>query len=1219
MRPLSKAEPVALAVLAYVPFLASLPGRVSADSKQYLYLDPGAFLARTLDLWDPQIGAGTVPHQHLGYAFPIGPWFWAFERLGAPVWLAQRLWLGTLTFLALLGARWLFAQLGTGRPGALAGAVVYGLTPYQLAFTGRTSVLLLPWAALPWLVGLTIRATRTRTWRAPATLGLVLVLVGGTSAASLLLVALAPLLWVVMEAANGRQRAAAALAGAGRAGVLAIGVSLWWLVGLRLQGAHGLPVLQLTENLRTVAERSSPGDVLRGLGNWVFYARDPTGYSVSQAADYDGRPLVVALSYAVPAVALLAGLLVRWAHRAYFGLLVVVGAVVAVGSYPYDDPSPYGSVWKAFAHETSLGLAFRNSPRAVPLLVLGLAGLLAALVGALPRFRIERLGAVAVVGLALAALLPVWETGWLPAGYDRPEEIPAYWREAGAAIDAGDHGTRVLEVPGASFAAYTWGTLVDPITPGLTDRPYLAREILPYGTPPSVNLIDALDRRMQLGTFEASSLAPVARLLGASTVSLRADLERSARFDPPPPGPLWRALTGPEAGGLGPPKSFGPLAGAGPDPEMPAVALFEIEDPEAIVRTRAAAEPVVLSGDGDGIVDAAASGLLDGRSLVLQSAALDDTGLRRALANGAHLVLTDSNRRRIQTWFYTLRNSKGPTERAGRTAPDPTGYDFRLDPFPGSSDGARTVVEQVGGRVEVTSEGGPERPEDRGAHAVDGDPSTSWRVGGADAVGQAITLVTEEPVRVDRVRLVQPPSARAGRALARVRIVINDGEPIEVELGPASLEPSGQVIAFPEQAVEVLRIEVVSTTTGPGVDPLTPAGLAEIGLGSTRVAEVVRLPMDLLERVGTSLDGHGLDIVLTRLRLDLPGTDRQDDEPLLDRRFELPLARSFALTGTARLPVSAAPETSNGAERPCRDDLVRIDDRPVAVRVTGLPVPGGSGVAVTGCGPIDLSAGSHRLTAQASAAIGWAVDRIVLSTDTAGEPAGIAPRGAQGNSAPPVRILESGASALDVQIDAGTQPFWLVLGQSASEGWSAAAKGARVGPRTLVDGYANGWLITPDGAGPIGIDLRWGPQRVLRLGIAASALAVSACGLILVRGRRRPGEGPLPTTARRPRLAVPFSRPAWQPVPATAAAAGTLVALGTALVASPGVAAIAFVATVAAALAPYGRILLVALGPTALVLSRLTARPSLAWLALAVLAADLLLGRHDLKARPQPG
>ena len=75
---------IALTLLAYVPFLLSSPGKLSSDTKQYLYLDPGRFLARVPWLWDPHVAAGTVPHPQLGYLFPMGPFFWladAWTRL----------------------------------------------------------------------------------------------------------------------------------------------------------------------------------------------------------------------------------------------------------------------------------------------------------------------------------------------------------------------------------------------------------------------------------------------------------------------------------------------------------------------------------------------------------------------------------------------------------------------------------------------------------------------------------------------------------------------------------------------------------------------------------------------------------------------------------------------------------------------------------------------------------------------------------------------------------------------------------------------------------------------------------------------------------------------------------------------------------------------------------------------------------------------------------
>ena len=178
--------------------------------------------------------------------------------------------------------------------------------------------------------------------------------------------------------------------------------------------------------------------MLRGLGNWFFYGRDRTGYSLDQAEDYASSALVVAITYAVPVLALAAVVVLRWAHRAYFALLVVVGTIVAVGSWPFDDPSPYGGLWRTFTSDTSIGLALRNSPRAVPLVALGLAGLLAATVAGIGAVRWRQAATVGLAALGLATLLPVWQGGYLTDGMARDEELPEYWQEAADALDDGD-------------------------------------------------------------------------------------------------------------------------------------------------------------------------------------------------------------------------------------------------------------------------------------------------------------------------------------------------------------------------------------------------------------------------------------------------------------------------------------------------------------------------------------------------------------------------------------------------------------------------------------------------------------------------------------------------------------------------------------------------------------------------------------------------------------
>ena len=116
-----------------------------------------------------------------------------------------------------------------------------------------------------------------------------------------------------------------------------------------------------------------------------------------------------------------------------------------------------------------------------------------------------------------------------------------------------------------------------------------------------------------------------------------------------------------------------------------------------------------------------------------------------ALARGAPVILTDSNRKRATTYFYTIERDVGATELAERRDPDPTGYDVRYGPFANAPSDAQTVAVELGGRVDATFGGGPEHPEDRAVHAFDGDPVTAWRPG-PYPVGQWVQ------VHLDRAR-----------------------------------------------------------------------------------------------------------------------------------------------------------------------------------------------------------------------------------------------------------------------------------------------------------------------------------------------------------------------------------------------------------------------------------------------------------------------------------
>ncbi len=425
-----------LAALAYVPILATKPGRVVADTKTYLYLDPGRLLERAVSMWDPNIGMGTVTHQNIGYLFPMGPYYWVLHLLGVPAWVSQRLWFGTILFAAALGMLFLLRTLRVRGPGVVVATVVFMLTPYTLDFAARISVILLPWAGLPWMLALVIRALhddgkatdgnatdgKARDgwdgWRYPAIFAIVVQIVGGVNATALIFAGLAPVLWILYELATREVDWRRALRVTARIGVLTLLTSLWWIAGLWAQSGYGLNILKFTETLRVVSLSSLPSEVLRGLGYWFFYGIDRVGHWTEASVPYTQSLALLAVSFALPILALFAAGCIRWRHRTYFVVLTVVGVAVAVGANPYDDPSILGGLFKSFAESSSFGLALRSTSRAVPLVALGLAVLLGVGVNSASSAwagRGRTFDGVPLRGLVLAGLIVALAIVNLPA------------------------------------------------------------------------------------------------------------------------------------------------------------------------------------------------------------------------------------------------------------------------------------------------------------------------------------------------------------------------------------------------------------------------------------------------------------------------------------------------------------------------------------------------------------------------------------------------------------------------------------------------------------------------------------------------------------------------------------------------------------------------------------------------------------------------------------
>ncbi|MEX0846729.1 MAG: alpha-(1-_3)-arabinofuranosyltransferase family protein, partial [Ilumatobacteraceae bacterium] len=689
-----------LALLAYLPSFTAAPGRMPADTKMFLYLDPGGLVRDAPFSWDTSQFGGWFPHQTITYLWPQGPWYWFFERVGAPDWVAHRLWIGTVLVLGGAGVLWVSRLLGLRMGGAFSAAAVYQLSPFVLPYVSRTSLMLLPWAGVGWLVGLTVLAARRGGWRYPALMALVIATVGSPNATALAMIVPAPVLWLAHEAWSRRITLRNAVLTSLRIGVLALTVSLWWIVMLSQQSRYGADVLAYSESLRAVSTTSTSTETLRGLGYWLFYVRDAYGFATTASIPYAESGRVILAGYALLVVCLVGLTLTRWAHRGYAILLVVVGVILAVGVHPIDDPSPLMSP-VAEASRSSLALALRSSTRALPLSTFGFALGAGALVTALAgtRLRARNYAPLLVLGLAVVNLPALYDGGFVDPALERDQDLPRGWTEAAAALDATSHESRVLQLPGAEFGAYRWGYTVDPPQPGLLDKPYITRDLLPLGSPGVMDMLYALDDRWQSGTIEPDAIAPVARLLAADTIWVAGDAEFD-RFRTPRPE-LVSEVYAAGAPGLGTPVPYGDVSTNVPTRPMvdetstsaaivgtplPSVEIVPVDDPTSIVR--ASSQIVVLAGSGDGIVDAAAAGLIRGDEAVRYAADLTNPA---EVSNAGLVIVTDSNRDRAHHWrgsqdVVGFTESGGP----GRDVLRDDGSDTRLAVFPTDDAGQQT-------------------------------------------------------------------------------------------------------------------------------------------------------------------------------------------------------------------------------------------------------------------------------------------------------------------------------------------------------------------------------------------------------------------------------------------------------------------------------------------------------------------------------------------------
>jgi arabinofuranan 3-O-arabinosyltransferase len=350
---------------------------------------------------------------------------------------------------------------------------------------------------------------------------------------------------------------------------------------------------------------------------------------------------------------------------------------------------------------------------------------------------------------------------------------------------------------------------------------------------------------------------------------------------------------------------------------------------------------------------------------------------------------------------------------------------------------------------------------------------------------------------------------------------------------------------------------VLTVTTD---EPTTITQLAPVLLDDDRFSVATEIALEVDGNVVGSylIPGDGTAIDLPQ---PVTGTTFrflvEDIEPRRTREWygnvvvNVPVA--IAELGVPELAVDVPAQLDTG----CRADLLSIDGEPVPLRIHAptSDLLDGQPVEAEVCdGPVDIAAGHHRLQTANGPQDGIDVDQVVLRSS------GPAARRAAAAAAPRVTVSDDGRWQVGVDIEGATpgEPFWLVLGQSQSSGWQLDGEES-----TLVDGYANGWLVEPDAA-DLHLDLVWEPQRTVNRALLVSVVGVLACIGIALVGALRERRDPPADAAAAPRPPSPRPSTAWR-VGVTATAL-----VGTALIVGPVSALVVGAGTALAAWGPAG-------------------------------------------------
>lgn len=502
-------------LLTALAFLQS-PGWTVTDTKLDLVVDPGRFLSRALEMWDPVGYLGQVQNQAYGYLFPMGPFFWLGDAVSLPPWVIQRLWWAVLLCLAFTGFVALARSLRIGgATTAMIGGFVYALSPRILTVIGPSSIEVWPMAIAPWvLVPLVLGMRQGSARRAAVLSALAVACVGGVNAAATFAVIPLAGLWLVMN--RGPRRTTMLLWWP----PLVLLGTLWWIGPLFLLGRYSPPFLDFIESASVTTRLASIDGALRGVTNWV-----PTVSSTARAGTiYFTEPVVIVHAGLIVVIGMI-GLTLRGIAARRF---LIVGLFLGLVMVTLGHTGAVHGAWGREVQEVLDGALapLRNTHKFDVLIripvMLGFVHALHVAARAVVD-RPQRIGfGLALGSVLVGATFPAWSDRIAPSGSF--DGVPQYWHDTTDWVsDNAKPGRGALLLPSSSFPDYLWGSTGDEPMQPMSTGSWIVRNAVPLTPAGTIRVLDAISDGLSAGAPDRALANNLARS-GIGYVVLRNDL-----------------------------------------------------------------------------------------------------------------------------------------------------------------------------------------------------------------------------------------------------------------------------------------------------------------------------------------------------------------------------------------------------------------------------------------------------------------------------------------------------------------------------------------------------------------------------------------------------------------------------------------------------------------------------------------------------------------------